>query len=363
MQFADSETQRLLRSTARSYLANEYPLERLFRIERGEEEFGARDLAGLAELGWLRLAVPEEQGGGGASLLDAAVVIEELGYAAAPAPVAAATIAGRLLASAPRAGEPLAALVRGERLYTVAEANRRSANTTPPAVAGGRIVGTLPLVPFAAMSAYVLAPATIDGEAAFAALPLVGAEIEPVDVIDRRCYANVHFRQVPADGMFVLATGEAASELHEQCDVLSTALGLIELSGLLRRTLEMTAAHISTRQQFGQPIGKFQAARHRAAEILMQVETTRWAAYHALWRFENDPRDTQEIYLAKHWAVRAVDRVFQNSHMLHGGVGVTMEHPLHLYTQGIAAFAVRGGTMREMVERTVGSVREARAAR
>jgi len=104
---------------------------------------------------------------------------------------------------------------------------------------------------------------------------------------------------------------------------------------------------------FGRRIGSFQAARHRAAELLMQTESTRWAAYHALWRFELDPNDTQEIWLTKHWAIRAADRVYQNSHMLHGGIGVGTEYPLHLFTQQVAGFAVRAGTMNEMVSRTV----------
>jgi alkylation response protein AidB-like acyl-CoA dehydrogenase len=129
----------------------------------------------------------------------------------------------------------------------------------------------------------------------------------------------------------------------------------------MRRVLDMTTEHISTRKQFGQPIAKFQAARHRAAEMLMQVETTRWAAYHALWRFDLDS-STDEIWLTKHWAVRAAARVYEISHLLHGGVGVSMEHPLHLYTQGIAAFAVRGGTMDELVTRTLASIAQTRPA-
>ncbi len=88
----------------------------------------------------------------------------------------------------------------------------------------------------------------------------------------------------------------------------------------------------------------------------MQADTTRWIAYHALWRFQEEPADTKEIWLAKHWAVRAAERVYEISHLLHGGVGVGIEYPLHLYTQGVAAFAVRGGTMNEMVARTVESM-------
>src|SRR3546814_17172535 len=73
---------------------------------------------------------------------------------------------------------------------------------------------------------------------------------------------------------------------HERCDALNTALSLIESAGLMQRVLEMTGEYISNRVQFGQPIAKFQAARHHAADLLMQAESTRWTAYHALWSFQ-----------------------------------------------------------------------------
>jgi alkylation response protein AidB-like acyl-CoA dehydrogenase len=125
---------------------------------------------------------------------------------------------------------------------------------------------------------------------------------------------------------------------------------------MMQRILELTSSYISNRVQFGQPVAKFQAARHRAAELLMQTETTRWAAYHALWRVQEDPSDSGEVWLAKNWAVRAADRVYQICHLLHGGVGMGIEYPLHLFSLGVAAFAVRGGTMNEMVDRTIESM-------
>jgi alkylation response protein AidB-like acyl-CoA dehydrogenase len=347
--FSDSETQRLLRTTTRSFLANAYPVDRLYRIEAGAESMSEADLDEMAALGWFDLLVPEANGGAGATLLDAAAVIEELGYAGVPSPVAAANVAANVLSSASRAD--LA------QRCTISDGARLHADKSSVTIVSGAVNGVLPLVPFAELSAHVLAPVTIDGEPAFAALPLAGARIQPLEVMDRRCYSNVRFGN--GDGAVVLAQGALARELREQCDALSTAFATIELAGMMQRILEMTTEHVTTRQQFGQPIGKFQAARHRAADILVQLDTTRWAAYHALWRFENDANATDEIYLAKHWAIRAVDRVFQNSHMLHGGVGVGMEHPLHLFTQGIAAFAVRGGTMSEMVHRTLAYLKSA----
>jgi alkylation response protein AidB-like acyl-CoA dehydrogenase len=184
---------------------------------------------------------------------------------------------------------------------------------------------------------------------ALAILPLDAEQAQPLELLGRRCYSNVRFDGAPATVVF---RGARALQLREQLDALATAFGVIEMAGAMQRILKMTSEYISHRVQFGQPIAKFQAARHRAAELLMLTDTTRWAAYHALWRFQNDPSDTSEIWLTKHWAARAADRVFQHAHMLHGGVGVGMEYPLHLYTLRMSALAVLGGTMPEMVERT-----------
>src|SRR3972149_4475089 len=101
MRFGDSETQRMLRSTARSYLADKFPWERLYTLERGDERLTDVELQGFADLGWLSLLAPESAGGGGVPLLEAAAVIEELGYAAVPAPVAVSNIAAWLLSRVP----------------------------------------------------------------------------------------------------------------------------------------------------------------------------------------------------------------------------------------------------------------------
>jgi alkylation response protein AidB-like acyl-CoA dehydrogenase len=371
MRFSDSETQRLVRDTARSYLADRFASERLYSLHHGESPLTEAELNGFAELGWFGLLVAESEGGGGVSLLDAAVVIEEFGYAAVPAPVMMGNIAVALLASVPASDalrSHLSSLASGQRFYTVCEGSRRRGrpieSAAPPlTAAGGTLSGTLPLVPFADVCDFVVAPLIVDGEPAFGLLPLEGTRLQRQELLDRPNYFSVRFEETAFDGSAVLATGDRAVELHERCDALVTALSLIELAGMMQRILEMTTAFVTNRVQFGQPIAKFQAVRHRAAELLMQTETTRWAAYHALWRFQEDPADTEEIWLAKQWAVRAADRIYQTSHLLHGGVGVAIDYPLHLYTQGVAAFAVRGGTMNEMVDRTVETMKSRHGAK
>lgn len=344
MRFDDSETQKILRTTARAFLAERFPYERLYAIEQGTE---APDIDAFAEMGWLSLLASEDAGGGCLSLLEAAVVIEEVGYAAVPAPVLVSNVAADLLSSA--------GVFDGAKTYTISLSRRHSAPAAAEraslVASGGTLSGTLPIVPFASTSDVVLAPLTIDGEPAFAALPVNAAQRDDIRLIHTTA-ARLHFDGVPLDRATVLAAGAQAEALRERCEALTTALMLIEQAGLMQRILSMTSQYISNRVQFGQPIAKFQAARHRAAELLMQTDTTRWAAYHALWRFQNDPADTREIWLTKHWAIRATDRVYQISHLLHGGVGVGMEYPLHLYTLSLSALAVLGGTMSEMVERS-----------
>jgi alkylation response protein AidB-like acyl-CoA dehydrogenase len=359
MLFSDSETQKLLRDTARSFLRDRYPWERLYALEQGEAQLTPDDLKEFAELGWLGLIAPESGGGAGASLLEAAVVIEELGYAGVPAPVAATNLAASALASSetPEPTQHLLDLTGGARLYTIAEASRWTGDgASPPSSSAGWLSGAIQQVPFGGVADYLIAPLSADGAPAIALLSLATAQREPARVLDRADYCDIRFEDVLADGVTVLAEGPSAAAMRNRLDALSTAFGVIELAGLMQRVTEMTAEYISNRVQFGQPIAKFQAARHHAADMLMQTQTARWAAYHALDRFEQDPSQTAEIWLAKHWAVRAAHTVFELAHLLHGGVGVGTEYPLHLLTQGVAAWSVRAGDMNEMVGRINGSL-------
>jgi alkylation response protein AidB-like acyl-CoA dehydrogenase len=355
--YADSETQKLLRDTARSYLKYKFPVERLFALEDRESELGDADFKEFAGLGWLGLLAPESAGGGGLSLLEAAVVVEEVGYAGVPAPIAVGNIAAALLSATGGAEGHLLDLVSGRKLYTVAENSRRlgrsgnsGAQATPlPTLDGGKATGVLRSIPFGEQADFVVAPA---GHAVVL-MALENAKREPVNQTDRGGFADISFDEEPV--VLTLAYGAEAQDLRDRCDALQTALSLMELSGMLQRVMEMTAEYISNRVQFGQPIAKFQAARHHAADILMQAQSTRWAAYHAIWKYERDA-DPSELWLAKHFAIRASQKVYEWTHLLHGGIGVGMEYPLHLYTQGLTGFSARNGSINEMIGRTLGGL-------
>jgi alkylation response protein AidB-like acyl-CoA dehydrogenase len=360
MHFADSDAQRLLRETARSYLKERYPWERLFALEQGEAPLDRGDVGEYAQLGWLGLLVPEQEGGAGASLLEAGVVVEELGYAAVAAPVPHALVVSYVLQRAPRRDDSLRQHLRrlasGHGLYGLAlpsegwamDGGRPSASV---ALEGGRLEGELPLVPFAHVLDFVLAPLVADGVPALGLLPLAEAQKDGQPLLDLRPAGRVHFLSTPLGEGDIIARGEEAAQLQEECQALLTAFINLELAGLMQRVVAMTSEYIANRIQFGRPIATFQAARHRAAEMFMMAETLRWAAYHSLWRFQEDPADTVGIWQARYWAAQAAQVVYTNGHMLHGGVGVGLEYPLHLFTHPLMGLPVLGVSQEEVAQR------------
>ena len=350
MRFEDSETQKLLRTTVRSFLADRFPWERLYAIENAEGDLAPEDLKSFADLGWLGLLAPATEGGAAISLTEAAVVIDEFGYAGAPSSVAVSNIVadalGRL--SDTEARNHLGRLTRGKARYTIGGGNL--------ALKGGELRGSLQLVPHGNTADHVLAVLDIDGELGIGLVRADASRASPLLALDHRSYADLDFEGATAADVLVLATGDEARATNERWQNLIAAFSVVEMAGLLARIKDLTGEYISNRVQFGQPIAKFQAARHHAADLLAAAETTRWVAYHALWELDRDPQETTGIWLARHWAIRAARQAVELTHLLHGGVGVGMEYPLHLLTQSLASLAVRGGTLDDATARTLASL-------
>ncbi len=350
MRFEDSETQKLLRTTVRSFLADRFPWERLYAMESAEGEQNGEDLKSFADLGWLGLLAPTEAAGAGLVLIEAAVVIDEFGYAGVPSSVAISNIVAdalaRLTATAGR--EHLALLTQGKARFTLGGGGLT--------LKGSHVHGTLQLVPYGATADRVLTALEIDGEPGVGLVRAAAGSATPLRVLDRRSYADIDFDGATREDVLLLANGNEARAIRERWRTLVAGFSVVEMAGILTRIKELTGEYISNRVQFGQPIAKFQAARHHAADLLSAAETTRWASYYALWQLDRDPNDSAGIWLARHWAIRAARQAVELTHLLHGGVGVGMEYPLHLLTQSLASLAVRGGTLDEATERTLASL-------
>lgn len=315
-----------------------------------------------AELGVLGLAVPEADGGDGVGLVYQAVILEELGAALLPGPVLGtlclAIPALTALSDSQVKKDYLPGLIGGDVIATLAVPTAGGAfapdRLTVTAGLDGEawsLTGTADYVPDGAAADLILLPAACqDGVALFAVdATAAGVTRTPLFTMDRtRRQATVHF-----DG----ATARRIADPDEAADVcarsLRTATALLAVSqvGGAQRMLDVTVEHVRTRLQFGQPVGAFQAVKHRCANMLIEVEQARSAAYHAVWALEDGDDDPElAVALAKSVASDAYASVSRAAIQLHGGQGFTWEASPQLYLKRATADLLTLGTGTEQAE-------------
>ena len=320
-----------LRASVRGFLTQHAPV----RAQLADTPGLWQRLTG--ELGLTGLAVAEQHGGSGASFVEAAVVLHETGRCLLRAPVLSTTVAAVVLAGA---GD-------GKHLRELAEGPTRAALDLDLGIGpeltldGDRLTGTLPQV-VDAEGADLLLLAAPDG------LRLVqatspGLTVTPLDPMDpTRPQARVGLAGVPS----TLVGGPAA--VRHARDLLHVALAA-ESVGAAQRCLELTVAHLLTREQFGRPLGSFQALRHRVADLTVAVEaatSTTWYAARAAAGHSDDLAVVAP--LAKAVASEAFVLVASESLQLHGGIGFTWEHDLHLFFKRATTTALLHGDNRTL---------------
>jgi alkylation response protein AidB-like acyl-CoA dehydrogenase len=339
MYFDLTDEQQAIKSTAHDFLASRFKSERLREIaasDDGSDEAGWRE---MADLGWAGLALPEEWGGQGLGIVELAVLFEEMGYALAPSPLFSNTIAGLALSLCgsddlrERYLRPLAA---GDKRGTPALWDAGS-----PGHPGGFrlaaeedgdgvvLTGEKVLVMDAVGADFFLV-ATADGRRHLVESGADGLTVEPETSIDptRRFY-SVRLEGVRVDPAATLP-GEAAdyfAVFHRLCVALAA-----ESTGIAQRTMEMAVEYAKDRQQFGRPIGAYQAVSHRCAQMLLETENARSAVYGAAWAADAEPESLHlAASMAKAYAGDAGWRVPDASIQVHGGIGFTWEHDLHFF--------------------------------
>ena len=315
------------------------------------------------ELGVLGLAVPEAYGGDDVGLVAQAVVVDELGAALVCGPVlgtlALAMPALCAISDDAARRELLPALCSGERVATLAaplsEGSLDAAAVAVEATSDGvawTLSGAVALVPDGAPADRVLVVATTgDSHALFAVdSAAAGLTRTPLTTLDlTRRQARLAFDETPAR---LLATGEEALAACERAAQVATVLLSVEQVGGSQRMLDVTVAHVSTRKQFGQPVGAFQAVKHRCANMLIAVETARSAAYHAAWALQDGTDDPRlAASLAKAVASETYSSVTAAAIQLHGGLGFTWEASPHLYFKRATTDALTLGTATQHLDR------------
>lgn len=352
MDIGFTEEQQLLRETARRFFERECPSSfvrtRMAEPQRTDVAFWQK----LAEQGWLGILYPEEWGGSALSLVDLVPLMEEMGRAVMPGPFFATVLLGGgavLDAGSPeQRAEYLPPIASGELKATLAfsEPDLRwdARGIRLPARsegAGFRLNGQKLFVPNAQEAdLLVVAARTAEGSSEEDGVSLFlvpkeakGLSVRPLSSIDEtRPLSAVHFADV------ALGREALLGPLHTGWAFLEKTLGRAivalsaEMCGGAERVLAMTTEYAKIRTAFDKPIGSYQGVKHRAADMLVDVEAAKSLTYYAAWAFEEEAADAPlALSMAKAWASDAFPRVTGAGIQLHGGIGFTWENDLHLY--------------------------------
>ncbi len=344
MDFGFSPEQEMLRESTRKLLADACPPTVVRAMMNDATAHAPALWRALAELGALGILVPAEHGGQGGDFLDLAVVLEEAGKALLPGPFFATVVLGGVAVA--RAGSPaqratlLPGVAAGERLLTVGlgdpEVDGGVAVRAGRANGGVRLHGVLPFVMDAHVADTLVVAArpedAADDVAWFAiAARQAGVAIEPLRTVDmtrRLCRIALDVRVA---GTARLDAGDAAATLARVLQHAEAAVAL-EAVGTAQRALDLSVAYANDRVQFGRPIGSFQAVKHKCVDMMVAVETARSLAYYAAWAVaEGAPDVARAVAMAKAYATDVARTVTSEAIQVHGGIGFTWEHDLHLY--------------------------------
>ena len=339
MDFTFTEEQETIAKVARDLLERRATPERLTELESGDNRYDEALWKELAALDLLGAALPESVGGNGGGFVELGVLLAEVGWSVAPVPAYATLVLGAdpiaRHGNSEQQQRILPGVVSGQRILTAGLAEPGRSDPMVPATtarrdgAGWRLDGAKELVPAAQLAETILIPATIgDGEAGLflLAADAPGVEVRPVKTTNREPHADVFLDGATVSDADRLPTASIES-LHTRALVGLCAIQL----GVAERALKLAAAYTTQREQFGRPIGSFQAVQQRLADAFIDVEAIRWTTWHAAWLIAHDRPAERAARIAKFWAAEAGARVAASAQQVHGGIGIDTTYPLHRY--------------------------------
>ena len=344
MDFARTDEQEEVAGLARRILTDLVTEDLLREVDKQEARFDRGVYQALADANLLGVALPAEHGGLGLGILEQCLVLEEVGRTIAPVPVLASIVGGALpiaeFGSAALRQRWVPGTVDGSIILTAAFAepgNRWPENPVASAVADGDgwvLQGVKTLVPAGTIAHAFLVPAsTADGGVVVCVVEAgaAGLSVAPQRVTNHDTEALLTFDGVSVGADAVLA-GPADGAAVLAWMIERSTIGLCaQVSGIVARALEMTAAYTKERIQFDRPIATFQAVGQRAADAYIDVEATKLVLLQAAWRLSEGLPAAIEVEVAKFWAAEAAHRMAHTAVHLHGGTGVDVDYPIHRY--------------------------------
>src|ERR1700694_4956024 len=361
MDFAFSEEQEMLRRAARDFLAKECSSKVVRKLMDGPDGYDPALWKKIADLGWTALGIPEEYGGV-CTFLDLVVVLEEAGRALMPGPffatmglaVPALIEAGTEAQKKEVLGALALASARAPRAWTAPSGRWDAGAVTlsaKPSGGGWKLDGVKLFVADAEAADYmvVAAPTRGEGEDGISLFLVkgkpAGMTVNPLKTLDMtRRWSEVRFDGVKVEGDALMGPADKAWPHLKRALEWATAALCAEMIGGTQKVLETSTEYAKTRHQFGKPIGIYQAVSHKLADMLVLAESGRSATYYAAWAVDADAPDRSlASSMAKAYVSDAYRKVAGDGIQVHGGIGFTWEHDMHLYFKRAKASEVTLG--------------------
>jgi 3-oxocholest-4-en-26-oyl-CoA dehydrogenase beta subunit len=350
MDFDLTKEQKILRQSAKEFLKKECPTSLLRELKTDDKGYLPKMWKKMADLGWMGVVIPEEYGGLGGDFLELAILLEAMGETNCPGPFFSTVVLGALplllAGNEDQKKELLPQITDGKLMTAFALADPGvyfdPANVTMKAVSdhdGYILTGTKLFVENAHIADKIICVARTAGSAGDKnglTLFIVdgkdkGLCVTPIETLayDRQC-------EVVFDNVRVLAK-DILGEVNTAGDVLSTIQDMAvvakcaEMMGCIQTAFDMSVAYAKERKQFNRPIGAFQAVQHHLANMVLEVDGSRFITYQAAWKIARDLPFGKDASMAKAWTGNAGRMVTTLAHQIHGAIGFCEEMDLHLY--------------------------------
>jgi alkylation response protein AidB-like acyl-CoA dehydrogenase len=345
LDFALNEQQEMMQTLAREFLTSEYPEKVLRAMVKDEKGFTPELWQKMAATNLLGLSIPEKYGGVG-DFLDLTVVLEEMGKACFISPFFAAVVLGA--AAIMEAGNE-----EQKKQYLPAMAEGRSIITLAVADPSGKYVadaiemkatrrgndfilnGTKLFVPDAHVADYLICAARTDDSITLFIVDIKapGVAVKPLKTIGGDKLCEVAFANVTVSSKEILGGLNKGWQHVEKILLRANIARCAEMVGMAEQVLKLTLDYAKERMAFGHPIGAFQSIQHRCADMLIDIDGSRFTTYQAAWRINEGLPAAREAAIAKAWVSQACRRVMSSAHQVHGAIGFSEDHILHFYTK------------------------------
>ena len=337
-----TEQQELLKSSAREFLENECPETLVREMEEDERGYSPELWRKMAEQGWQGLLIPEQHGGVEFDFVDLCVLLEEIGRALVPGPYMSTVLGGAVpimeAGSEDQQAEFLPAIASGDLIFTLAltepSARLDEDGVQAQATVSGNdvaITGTKLFVPDANVADYMIVAARSGAGITLAIVPTDQEGVEVTQLLtiakDKQCEVTLN----AAHGQLLGADGQGWEILQPVLQRFTVA-ECAYLVGLAQMDFEIAVDYAKERVQFGRPIGSFQAIQHKCADMVTDVDGSRFIMYKAAWSVSTGQEDARlDVNMAKAWCSEATRRVVAHGQQIHGGIGFTKDYKIQLY--------------------------------